>query len=235
MILSRSSALRASSIARLARPTRNIRTAELQPWQRMLQQTGRRTYASEHGAHTATKKSDLPWLATAVAVTGLGGFVIFTQDLSHGEGHEGHDDHHAEKHEEHDEAEAPAEPKEEKEDKEEGEKDASSKQDKSEETKAEKKEDKKEDKKEEKKEAPSKSDEPSAIKPSKSQNEQSGKQQGLDNDDTGHTSAPQDDPQKSKKGEGAAETAKLKGTVSTERPPAENKEERGKTSVDKSK
>lgn len=42
-------------------------------------------------------------------------------------------------------------------------------------------------------------------------------------------------PEKSKKGEGVADTAKLKGTVSTERPGAENKEERGKAEQDKSK
>ena len=39
--------------------------------------------------------------------------------------------------------------------------------------------------------------------------------------------------EKSKKGEGVAETAKVKGTVSTDRPPAENKEERGKAQINK--
>lgn len=67
----------------------------------------------------------------------------------------------------------------------------------------------------------------------KSFNETSGKQQGISNDETHHTSQISKHPEKSKKGEGVAETAKLKGTVSTDRPGAENKEERGKSSVDK--
>lgn len=49
-------------------------------------------------------------------------------------------------------------------------------------------------------------------------NQTSGKQQGLSNDDTGHTRNAAADPKYSSKGEGVAETAKLKGTVSTERP-----------------
>lgn len=61
MIFSRSATLRASSIARCARPARYIRTAELQPWQQTLQRTGRRTYASAHGGHGQAQKSDLPW------------------------------------------------------------------------------------------------------------------------------------------------------------------------------
>jgi hypothetical protein len=54
----RSSALRASSLARAARPARYIRTAELQPWQRAVQ---RRTYASGHGPEGDAKSSDVPW------------------------------------------------------------------------------------------------------------------------------------------------------------------------------
>jgi hypothetical protein len=61
----------------------------------------------------------------------------------------------------------------------------------------------------------------------------SGKQEGLSNSDTHHSSEISKQDQKSKKGEGVAETAKLKGTVSTDRPGAENKEERGKAQVDK--
>jgi hypothetical protein len=55
----------------------------------------------------------------------------------------------------------------------------------------------------------------------------------LSNDNTEHTSQISKQPEKSKKGEGVAETAKLQGTVSTERPGAENKEERGKAQQDK--
>lgn len=55
----------------------------------------------------------------------------------------------------------------------------------------------------------------------------------MSNDNTEHTSPISEHSEKSKKGEGVAETAKLQGTVSTDRPGAENKEERGKTKVDK--
>lgn len=61
----------------------------------------------------------------------------------------------------------------------------------------------------------------------------SGKQQGLSNDETHHSTEISKQPEKSKKGEGIAETAKLKGTVSTDRPGAENKEERGKPIMNK--
>jgi hypothetical protein len=61
----------------------------------------------------------------------------------------------------------------------------------------------------------------------------SGKQKGLSNGETHHSSQISKHPEKSKKGEGVAETAKLQGTVSTERPGAENKEERGKAQMDK--
>lgn len=67
----------------------------------------------------------------------------------------------------------------------------------------------------------------------KSSNETSGKQEGLSNTDTHHSSQISKQDDKSKKGEGVAETAKLKGTVSTDRPGAENKEERGKAQQDK--
>ncbi|KAF2189083.1 hypothetical protein K469DRAFT_660088 [Zopfia rhizophila CBS 207.26] len=223
MILPRSTTLRASSIARFARPARYIRTAELQPWQRVLQRNGCRTYASGHGAHDTAKKSDLPWIATALAVTVSGVYLVTQQDLGHGEGH--HDEHHDEKHEEAHEEEAPDE-KEEPEAKEE-------------ESKPESKEDepkemsKGDDKRTEEK-SPDKTDKPDPGKQSKSQNETSGKQEGLSNTDTKHTHDVSKEPEKSKKGEGVAESAKLKGTVSTDRPQAENKEERGKAQQDKS-
>jgi len=105
-----------------------------------------------------------------------------------------------------------------------------------------------EDKKKEKKEAkeetqektddeadpsPDKSDKADPRKAPKSFNDMSGKQQGMSNDDTHHSSQIAEHDEKSKKGEGVAETAKVKGTVSTDRPPAENKEERGKAQINK--
>jgi hypothetical protein len=58
---------------------------------------------------------------------------------------------------------------------------------------------------------------------------QSGKQEGLSNTDTRHSTDISENSEKSKKGEGTAETAKLKGTVDPTRPQAESKE-RGKKS-----
>jgi hypothetical protein len=81
--------------------------------------------------------------------------------------------------------------------------------------------------------SPDKSDKADPRKAPKSFNDMSGKQQGMSNDDTHHTSQISKHDEKSKKGEGVAETAKVKGTVSTDRPPAENKEERGKAQINK--
>ncbi|EUC45268.1 hypothetical protein COCMIDRAFT_95954 [Bipolaris oryzae ATCC 44560] len=64
-------------------------------------------------------------------------------------------------------------------------------------------------------------------------NHMSGKQEGLSNADTHHKSQISHQTEKSKKGEGVADSAKLKGTVSTDRPGPENKEERGKARMDK--
>lgn len=46
----------------------------------------------------------------------------------------------------------------------------------------------------------------------------SGKQAGLSNTPTKHSTDPTHDPKMSKKAEGAPETAKLQGTVKTDRP-----------------
>ncbi|KAF2808997.1 uncharacterized protein BDZ99DRAFT_477482 [Mytilinidion resinicola] len=61
----------------------------------------------------------------------------------------------------------------------------------------------------------------------------SGKQEGISNADT-HHSTDTHDGSKSTKGEGVAETAKLKGTVQADRPGAES-EQKGKANQDKSK
>lgn len=253
----RSTALRASSLARAARPA--VRVA--QPLRQSIQ---RRTYASGHG-HGEAKSSDVPWMAAAVASTVGGLYIVVNQDFGHGE-HSDHAEHaeHAEKHEEAEE-EAPASQKEESSDQtnveaskeekadanaEDSSKDESEKTDSQEEAKhSESREKAAEDKKKEHKDSkaqssqekqddeavatPDKSDKPDPRKEPKSFNEMSGKQQGISNDETHHTSKISEHDEKSKKGEGVAETAKLKGTVSTDRPGAENKEERGKSSIDK--
>lgn len=59
---------------------------------------------------------------------------------------------------------------------------------------------------------------PATAKTPGGRNTQSGKQEGLSNTDTKHSTNIESDPEKSKKGEGAPETAKSKGTVSPSRP-----------------
>jgi hypothetical protein len=61
-------------------------------------------------------------------------------------------------------------------------------------------------------------DEAAASKPAGGKNTQSGKQEGLSNTDTKHSTDIENNPDKSKKGEGAPETAKVKGTVDPNRP-----------------
>ncbi|KAF2126484.1 hypothetical protein P153DRAFT_346273 [Dothidotthia symphoricarpi CBS 119687] len=255
MSLIRSTTLRASSIARAARPARCIRTAEL-PWQRALQ---RRTYASGHGAHGQAPSSDVPWMAASAVGTATGLYIVVTQDTSHGAAHgEHHDDHHAEKDDEpEEEAADDAEEKDESSDDskdsskdkddepkhvaDDGSKDESSNDITHSESREKKAEDKKAEKSgrgegnpgDEKEASPDKSDKASPRKDAKSSNEMSGKQEGMSNADTHHSSEISKHDEKSKKGEGVAETAKLKGTVSTDRPGAENKEERGKNQQNK--
>ncbi|KAH7083768.1 hypothetical protein FB567DRAFT_529887 [Paraphoma chrysanthemicola] len=229
----RSTALRASSLTRAARPARYIRAAELQPWQRAVQ---RRMYASEHGAHGEAKGSEVPWIAAAVAGTVGGLYFTVTQDLGHGPGHDS--DHHAEAHETHGKNEGEDEDTADKSGSQGGPKDEvkSKSSDKPKDEGEKSGEDKEagEPKADENdKASPDKSDKPDARGKAKSSNETSGKQEGLSNTDTHHSTDVSNLDDKSKKGEGVAETAKVKGTVSTERPPAENKEERGKAQVDK--
>jgi len=56
------------------------------------------------------------------------------------------------------------------------------------------------------------------VELAKSSNEMSGKQEGISNADTGHSELGKKLPEVSKRGEGAPESAKHKGTVSTDRP-----------------
>ncbi|QSZ35809.1 hypothetical protein DSL72_006931 [Monilinia vaccinii-corymbosi] len=64
------------------------------------------------------------------------------------------------------------------------------------------------------------SDKAAASKEPQGKNSQSGKQEGLSNTDTKHSTDITNDPSKSKKSEGAPETAKVKGTVDPNRPQA---------------
>ncbi|KAL6706117.1 hypothetical protein ACN47E_006033 [Coniothyrium glycines] len=82
-------------------------------------------------------------------------------------------------------------------------------------------------------ERPDKSDQPDPNGKPKSFNEMSGKQEHWSNSDIGHSLPLDHQTHLSKKGEGVVDSAKLKGTVSTDRPQPENKEERGKPHMDK--
>ncbi|KAF2439256.1 hypothetical protein P171DRAFT_370709 [Karstenula rhodostoma CBS 690.94] len=227
----RSTTLRASTIARSAR---YIRSSEVvQPWQRVLQ---RRTYASAHGQGQA-KKSDLPWIVTSLAGTSTALYIVLNQDLSHGS-------HEEEEHALPDKLTTqPEEATEDKpdEDKPSGDKEEDLEGEKNSARQSDIKEDLAKQKGEDSPHAtadnkssdsPDDNDTPHSRKPSGDSTDTSGKQEGLSNADTKHTSAIHDDPEKSKKGEGVAETAKLKGTVSTERPGAES-DNRGKAKQDK--
>ncbi|KAK6584878.1 hypothetical protein PZA11_003102 [Diplocarpon coronariae] len=66
------------------------------------------------------------------------------------------------------------------------------------------------------------SDKAAASKPIGDKNSQTSKQEGLTNTDTKHSTDITNDPEKSKKGEGAPDTAKVKGTVDPKRPQPEN-------------
>ncbi|MCJ1259658.1 hypothetical protein MMC24_007497 [Lignoscripta atroalba] len=66
-----------------------------------------------------------------------------------------------------------------------------------------------------------KSERATASKPPGSKNMMSGKQEGISNTDTKHSTDISNSPEKSKKGEGSPETAKSKGTVDPSRPQAE--------------
>ncbi|RAL62279.1 hypothetical protein DID88_004846 [Monilinia fructigena] len=64
-------------------------------------------------------------------------------------------------------------------------------------------------------------DKAAASKEPQGKSTQSGKQEGLSNTDTKHSTDITNDPSKSKKSEGAPETAKVKGTVDPNRPQPE--------------
>jgi len=163
-----------------------------------LQTIRTRGYAS--GGHEAKKSSDLPWLFGAIAVTApiLWYIGIYTPDPN---AH--HEDHGSESHEESKEDESESDAKSESKDdssSEGGEDTPASSDDEGE----------KGDK-----------DDAQVNKTAGSQNTTSGKQEGLSNADTKHSTAAEDETSKSPKPEGGAESAKAKGTVKVEREPAE--------------
>ncbi|RDW94625.1 hypothetical protein BP5796_00388 [Coleophoma crateriformis] len=222
MAFSRAAALR--SCFRAGRPT------GARPTSQFFRQVARRGYAS--GGHESHASSDAPWAAGALIVTVPTCWYLYKNgpDTS-SHGHGGHGDDHAKKHEE---------PKEESKDEPE-EKPEASEEKKDEPEKSEKSDDSESaDEKptdtpdtsddEEEKSAPDAKgseetdaseepkDKPAASKPAGSENTQSGKQEGLSNTDTKHSTDVTENPEKSTKSEGEPETAKLKGTVDSKRP-----------------
>jgi len=68
----------------------------------------------------------------------------------------------------------------------------------------------------------------SSKEPSNHPGEMDTKQKGLSNTPTRHSTAIHEDPEKSKKGEGVPETAKLMGPVDPKRPQAESPDRKDK-------
>ncbi|OCK78804.1 hypothetical protein K432DRAFT_406143 [Lepidopterella palustris CBS 459.81] len=183
MVLPRPSAFRAPLAARFARPVRTIRNAEQQPWQQVLHKTARRSYAS--GGHETKKaSSDLPWLISSIAVTIPCTWYLLQPAAKSHDHDDGHGGHGAE---EHDEKEEEPEAKEE-------------------ESSDEKEESKDEPKGEDK---PKEEDKPveSSDESKKDDSEPSDEPAAHENTDTKHSTQVSESDDKSKKGEGSAETA----------------------------
>jgi len=260
MILSRATALRASSVNTFARSARTLRSRASQQCLRLSQQTGRREYSS---AKDTVKKasSDIPWLVSGIAVT-IGGTYAALQPRDPVEHHDDHGEGHGDEHEEKEESteEEPAEEssKDEEKPEEGGEEKASS-------DGAEKEEAPKEEDTESQEDGEKKDTEESEGKPKSSDSAEvsnkgmtknasntakheetgtgkklrldstagqnvgegvssgdgdamSNKQRGISNTDTRHSTDLSKNPEKSQKGEGTVETAKIKGTVDPSRP-----------------
>ncbi|KAJ5584954.1 uncharacterized protein N7459_004754 [Penicillium hispanicum] len=211
MVFARRSALRAFTAMQVFRTAPVARGSA-----RML---GRR-FASTGKGYVEHKTSDLPWLLGSV---GLGGPVIAYLLLSgpekkpHGDAH-GHDDdtEHKESHEEEPSEEEPADDVEQQpKDDEKAEQPAEEKPEELKDEDTHKQDTAEEPKKDETSDKPQ-NDEPAAAKAPGGPESTSFKQDKLSNADTDHPHM--NDPGKSEKGEGEPETAKLKGTVSPERP-----------------
>ncbi|KAF4635866.1 hypothetical protein G7Y89_g2237 [Cudoniella acicularis] len=200
----------------------------------LYRQVARRTYAS--GGHGSAKAGgDAIWAAGAIAVTVPSCWYILssTPDAAHGHesGHaKGHEKH--EKHEEEPEEEAKEDSKdngEESEDKadsddaDKSEDSESSGEDKEtntpdtsdDEEKVNENSDKQSEDGKDNEDAPK--DKAAASKPAGDKPTQSGKQEGLSNADTKHSVDISKDPSTNKKGEGALETAKVKGSLDPKR------------------
>jgi len=213
----------------------------------LFRQVARRGYAS--GGHEHAKAGgDAVWAAGAVAVTVPTCWYLLSNGPDTSHGHDDHGDSHGAAHgEKHDK-----EPKEEEGEKSEGEEEKSDDAEGKEEDSDDKKNDAdtpdtsddegEDDGKNTKTSNPDakggnkkriqsnnavkageKDDEAATSKPAGGKNTQSGKQEGLSNTDTKHSTDVTSDPTISTKGEGTPETGKAKGTVDPKRPQSQDK------------
>ncbi|PMD46133.1 hypothetical protein L207DRAFT_507072 [Hyaloscypha variabilis F] len=234
MAFSRTAALR--SCLRSARPT--VARSQL------FRQVARRGYAS--GGHGNAKAGgDAVWAAGAVAVTVPTCWYLLSNGPDTAHGHDDHGDSHGSAHaEEHEEEPKDEETEGEKSDDADGKEEESEKSEDSdsEDDKKDDTPDTSDDEGEDddnntktakpdakggiKKKSESKNaikagdtvDKAATSKPAGGKNTQSGKQEGLSNTDTKHSTDIASDPSKSSKGEGTPETGKAKGSVDPKRP-----------------
>ncbi|KAE8160426.1 hypothetical protein BDV40DRAFT_290176 [Aspergillus tamarii] len=194
MVFARANLLRASA--------RAVRAASRRP----AQQFARRTYASE-SSHGVQKSSDLPWLLGSVGLGVPAAYYLLSsgpEKTPHG----GHGDHHeAVKETEKKEEQAPA-----------GETEPQPDRDAEQKVDTEPSSTSSSEKGGSFGEPPSNVDEATARGGTGGPATISGKQEGVSNADTSNPYV--NEPGKSQKGEGETETAKVKGTVSPERPQA---------------
>ncbi|KAE8414082.1 hypothetical protein BDV36DRAFT_266509 [Aspergillus pseudocaelatus] len=194
MVFARANLLRAS--------VRAVGAASRRP----AQQFARRTYASE-SSHGVQKSSDLPWLLGSVGLGVPAAYYLLSSGPEK-KPHGGHGDHHeAVKETEEKEEQAPA-----------GESEAQPDRDAEQKVDTEASSSSSSEKGGSFGEPPSNVDEATARGGTGGPATISGKQEGVSNADTSNPYV--NEPGKSEKGEGETETAKVKGTVSPERPQA---------------
>ncbi|KAE8133537.1 hypothetical protein BDV38DRAFT_286721 [Aspergillus pseudotamarii] len=172
---------------------------------RPAQQFARRTYASE-SSHGVQKSSDLPWLLGSVGLGVPAAYYLLSSGPEK-KPHGGHEDHHEAVKETEREEQAPA-----------GESEPQPDRDAEQKVDTEASSSSSNEKGGSFGEPPSNVDEATARGGTGGPATISGKQEGVSNTDTSNPYV--NEPGKSEKGEGETETAKVKGTVSPERPQA---------------
>jgi len=248
MALSRATALRTSSVNAFARSARSVRRSGSQQCLRLSQQPARRGYASAAGDAVKKAGSEIPWALGAVVMTVGGSWLALQPRSAphedHGDEHHGEEEHE-EKEESSEEADKPEESSEGSDEPKEDEGEGAPKEESSE--PEEKPEEEAESDGKGQAETPTKkgktknkdetvkhesagsagdkkridSDNAKNIGEGASSDtgdEMTDKQKGVSNTDTKHSTDPSKDPTIGNKGEGTADSAKVKGTVKADRP-----------------